>query len=146
MANLTQTAASVRVRGADVATEVVTAGEAITAGMACVARDGKWYKADANAADPNTAALAGGGGQIAVALTDAAGVDESLLVARSGPIDLGATLAVGMVYILSTTPGAIAPVADFAGYTAAYCTPLGMATAANTLRLDPKFTGANNLA
>lgn len=57
---------------------------------------------------------------------------QPVTVQKSGPIDLGATLAVGKVYVLSTS-GAIAPVDDIAG--TEYVTVIGVATAADSLKM-----------
>jgi hypothetical protein len=57
---------------------------------------------------------------------------QPVIVLRSGTINLGATLAVGKVYVLSTS-GAIAPFDDIAG--TEFVTVLGVAASASSLVL-----------
>jgi hypothetical protein len=52
-------------------------------------------------------------------------------VQTAGNINLGATLTVGQIYVLSATAGGIAPVADLA--TGHYPSILGVATTASNL-------------
>ncbi len=98
--------------------------------------DSKYWKADANA---SSAASAAKGVVIVGASSDAYGV-----VAESGPIDVGATLTVGVPYIVSTTAGGIAPASDFSGYSGSFLQHLGYATSTSTLDLRPYATGAAN--
>ena len=66
-------------------------------------------------------------------------VNQPIVVCKSGNIDLGATLTTGETYVLSTTAGGIAPIADLA--TTEYVTLLGVATGAGNLLLAISNTG-----
>ena len=125
MSDLSITAASV-VAGSGARTEQVTWGDTITAGKIVYkdTADGLWKLADTNGASAviRTAwgmALSGGGsGQPGVVLTE-------------GPVTLGNILTAGEIYVLSATPGGMAPVADLAqGH---YTTTLGIAVSATQL-------------
>ena len=108
MADLVVTAASV-VAGTPSVTDDGTAGEALTAGQ-CVylkTSDGRWYKADANV----TTVEAGADG-LKIALNNAPGAGQPVKLLRNGNVNLGATLAIGQVYVVSATAGGIAPFAD----------------------------------
>lgn len=131
MADLTQTAANIR-RQVTTQRNSVTAGEAITAGMPVYrkAADNEWYKA----AD-TSAALANAGG---VALTNA-GDGEVLDIATKGPINLGATLTIGEIYVLSGTAGNVAPVGDL--LSGNFVTILGVASTASQLELQITASG-----
>lgn len=98
------------------------AGGTITAGLA-VRKDSA---GDLGAASDDSAANAAVEG---IALNDAAD-GQPVTYQQNGNIDLGATLAVGKVYVLSTS-GAIAPVDDIAG--SEFVTVLGVATASDNL-------------
>lgn len=58
----------------------------------------------------------------------------------SGGVDVGATLTVGEIYVLSGTAGGIAPEADLAS--SDWVTVLGVATAADNLKLSIIASGA----
>ena len=125
MANLTQTAANVALGAQTTPTAVVQYGEAVTQGMPLyVSTDGKWYQCDAN----DTAAKAVVG---AIAISPGS-TDGYGLVAKPGTspgkstVNLGATLAVGTVYAVSATKGAIAPIADIGS--AEFISVIGVAT------------------
>ena len=145
MADLTQTPANVGIQEEGAKGRPITVGEAVTQGMPLSKRsDGKWYKAQAD--DATDTAIRAGQNGVMVAMT-AAGADGDFVYAiGSGKIDLGATLTVGVPYVVSDTAGAIAPASDFSGFTDAYVTHLGYATATDTLDLQPLFTGANNVS
>lgn len=138
MADLSITAASVKIKGSDAITKIVQFGETMTAGQSTYLKpsDQKWWKADANASAEAAAAKA-------VVLVGAAG-DAYGVICEGGPMDLGATLTVGVPYIVSTTAGGIAPASDFAGYSGSFLTHLGYATATGTIYLKPYVTGATN--
>lgn len=138
MADLTITAASVDYTSGSGTTENGTAGAAVTIGQAVYKdqQDSKWKLAQ----NDGTAEEAGAGG-IAVALTESAADGQPITVAKTGTIDLGATLTVGEIYCLSSTAGGIAPEADSAT-TNDYITILGVATAADSLKLAPIVSGA----
>lgn len=119
MANITQTAANVAAGSSATRVQLVQAGEAITQGQPVyLASDGKYYQTDAN----DTAVKAQAKG---IAVSPAA-LDGYFLMANDGLINLGATLAVGQVYCVSATKGAIAPYGDLT--TNDYVTILGIAT------------------
>lgn len=107
-------------------TKLSKAGGTVTAGQP-VYKDtttSKYLAADADAATGRTPE--------GIALNDAA-LDQPVVVQTAGDIDLGATLVVGGVYVMSDTPGGIMPVADLE--TGDYVTVIGVATAANKLRM-----------
>jgi len=140
MADLTITAANV-VAVDDSANPIKKrtgiSGVAITAGECIYERedgDGvkRLYKADNAALDT---ALAKG-----IALDSAPGVNQPVVYAYDGKIDLGATLTPGQVYMVSNTAGKICPSADIASV-GEFITLLGMAVAANRLILITKPTG-----
>jgi hypothetical protein len=93
--------------------------------------DGKHYKADAN----DTAAKA----VVAGIFLTPAPTDGYAVLAKSGPVDLGATLAVGKMYVLSHTLGAIKPIEDLAS--THYVTLLGVASTTSRLELEVDATG-----
>lgn len=133
MANLTITAANVGHADSGLQTRTVQAGEAITQGE-CVylkSSDSKYWLADADASS-DTATATG------IALTPAS-ADEYFTMATSGPIDLGATLTVGETYVVSATPGKIAPIGDLV--TGDYPTHLGVAITAGKLQLNINASG-----
>lgn len=128
MADLVITAANVLAPNA--ARKTVTAGGTIARGDVVYKHTtGKYHVAD------NTTALSADAEGIALADVDA---DQPLHIALSGPINVGATLAVGTVYALSET-GAICPIADVG--TGDYVTLLGVATAADSLVLSIQVSG-----
>lgn len=124
MADLVQTAANVR-PGTDSVRSQVIAGETITAGQPVYLKstDSKYYKADANAG-VSESTVAG------IALTNASANDQ-LVIQTGGEINLGATLTVGTIYVLSGTAGAIAPHGDLV--TGWYCNILGIAISTSIL-------------
>lgn len=135
MADLTITAADV-VKGSSSSTDAGTAGASITAGQAVYKDTGdsdKWKLAD----NDDTALKAGSGG-LGIAL-HAASSGQPLTILLSGDLDVGATLTVGEVYVLSSTAGGICPVADLG--TGDYVTILGVATAADNLRVSKNVSG-----
>jgi predicted transcriptional regulator len=124
MADLTVTAADVLAH--DGATrETGTAGEAVTAGQTIYrASDGKLYKADCTTAIKARAT--------GVALNDAA-AGQPLTYAKAGGLDPGATVAVGIVYGVTDTPGGIGPIGERGPDD--YITILGIAVAADRIDL-----------
>lgn len=127
MADLSITAANVGVKGR-VATDIVQVGESVTQGQPAYYKnsDGKYYKTDANASTATAVATG-------VFLT-AASTDGYAILARSGPVNLGATLTVGETYVVSATAGGIAPIGD--ATTGWYVTILGVASSASQLELS----------
>lgn len=134
MADLTITAANVQ-QASDAEVEHGTAGATITAGQT-VYKDttdsDKWKLAD----NDDTAAKAEATGIALVNCADG----QPISVIRRGDIDLGATLTVGEIYVLSSTAGGIAPEADLV--TNDFVTVLGIATAADNLSFKPHVSGA----
>lgn len=129
MADLTITAANV-LAGSGAATEVGTAGATVTAGQVVyLDTSGPSFKlADCNSA---TAAVRQPYG---IAL-HAAGSGQPLVILKSGPITIGATVAVGVTYFLSGTAGGIRPAAD--NTTGDYVSIVGIGT--STTVIDVKF-------
>lgn len=127
MADLTQTPANVAA-DADASQEVVTAGEAVDAGMPVYkkASDSKWYKAR----NDNTAEVSGVSG-VRIALNSTPGANQPLSTFIKGKVNLGATLTVGETYMLSNTAGKVAPIGDLA--TNRYVTILGVAISASQM-------------
>lgn len=121
-ADLSITAANVAIASTTGArTSTVQWGETITAGM-CVykkASDGKYYKSD-NDVDSATANALG------IALTGGS-ADGYGIVMTAGTLNIGATTAKGMAYVVSDTAGGIRPVSD-TWTTGEYITHLGYAT------------------
>jgi hypothetical protein len=118
-ADLTVTASSVKkVTGA--AVDRGTAGASVTAGQP-VYKDatdsGKLKAADADAQASSVC--------VGIAL-HAASTDQPLEYLTSGPIDIGATVTVGQIYVVSTTAGGIAPYSDLAS--GDYVTVIGVGT------------------
>jgi hypothetical protein len=122
------------VRPGSQATQVrlVQYGATIAAGNSVYPLGSEMLLADANASDA-TAAAAG------VAITP--GVDNGWgLMAFGGPIILvGATLVVGMTYVVSDTAGGIMPITDLS--TGERCTILGTASTTTQLNLAINATG-----
>ena len=108
MPDLTITVASVKKVSGSTKTDEGTAGVTITAGQS-VYKDStnsdKYALADA---DTQAASVCKG-----IAL-HAALADQPLEVGTGGLIDIGATVTVGQVYVVSTTAGGVAPYSDLA--------------------------------
>lgn len=136
MADITITTANVA-EGSNAVVEHGTAGAAITIGQAVYkdSSDSKWKLADAD----NSAATAGSN-DIGIALTEADADGQRISVQKRGDINLGATLTVGEIYVLSGTAGGIAPEADLASND--WVTVLGVASTASNLVMDPIVSGA----
>lgn len=110
MADLSVTAASVlpgtESEGAQF--EQGIAAVAVTAGQVVYKDNNSQYRlADNNDTSETLSVIAG------VALNNCA-AGQPLRVQTAGPYTVGATVAAGSVYVLSATPGGIAPVADLA--------------------------------
>lgn len=105
MADLSQTPANVRA-GTGAVTELATAGEAFDAGTPVYFKstDGKYYKADAN--DANAYNVAG------IALTGSSAANGLFVLQTAGVCCLGATISLGLIYVVSATVGKIAPSGD----------------------------------
>lgn len=135
MANISQTAANVAVGASTTSIGIFQAGEALTQGQPAYkkASDQKWYRAGAT-----TAEKAGSVTRPVIVLTPVA-TNGYFVGAKSGAVNLGATLTVGTRYAISATDGAIAPEADITS--TQYVTSLGVASTAALLALDPQVTG-----
>ena len=132
MADLSITAANVKAGSASTRVQLVQAGEAIDQGEpAYLASDGKYYQTDAN----DTAIKAQAKG---IAITPAS-TDGYFLLAVDGLINLGATLAVGQIYVCSATKGGSAPYADLT--TNDFVTILGVATTTALLDINLLVSG-----
>lgn len=132
MANVSQTLADVKAGSSTTRVQLVQAGEAISQGMPVyLASDGKYYQTDAN----DTAIKAQAKG---ISLTPAA-LDGYFLMANDGLVNLGGTLAIGQVYCVSATKGAIAPYGDLT--TNDYVTILGIATTTALLDINIVISG-----
>lgn len=135
MANLTQTAANVKHGGGAGAltTRERIAGESITQGMPYYisTADNKAYKAIAN--DGSAKADARG-----IALTPAS-ANGAFTGGEDGLINIGATLAVGTSYYVSTTAGSIWLESDLA--TGHFTTFLGIAISTSVLDLNINASG-----
>ena len=127
MADISITAANVGLTDdSGVAYRRVQYGETVTQGKSLYlkAADGKYWLADADALA--TAACVG------IAITPGA-ADEYGIMVEEGPLDLGATLTVGATYVVSTTAGGIAPIADLGS--GDFTTILGVAVTSGKLDL-----------
>jgi len=127
MTDLSITAANV-VAGEGAVTERGIASATVAAGQV-VYKDatGKFALADTDSA---TAIIRKPYG---IALNGAA-TGQPIVVLRSGPITIGATVTKGVAYYLSGTAGGICPVADVAA--GDYTAILGLATSASVLLVD----------
>jgi hypothetical protein len=133
MADVSITAANVaRVTTGSNPTKVlqVTWGATITAGLTVYkdTADEKW-----KAADNNVSALLAGSAGIGIALSGGAN-GQLGLVAIGGDLTAGGTLTLGETYIVSSTAGGIAPVADISTN---FVTVLGVAITTAILRMSP---------
>jgi hypothetical protein len=135
VADLTVTPANV-VSGASAQFLTGTAGASVTAGQPVYLDTGtNTYKpADANASAA-TAVVAG------VALHGAT-TGQPLKIQTAGVLAFGAILTVGVIYVLSSNAGGIAPAADLAaGW---YTSILGVATTTGNLTLGLNNSGVAN--
>ncbi|RAI34526.1 hypothetical protein [Rhodoplanes serenus] len=133
MADLSITAANV-IAGSDAAIVNGRAGATVTAGQVVYreASTGKYKLAYNDSATAEVKVPAG------IALHGAAD-GQPLAVQTGGDITIGATLTPGSAYVLSSTPGAIAPVADLG--TGDYVVQLGLAKTAAVLALRITIPG-----
>ena len=130
MADVTVTALNVAPAG-QCSIRVVQLGETVTHGQVLYQKttDRKYWLADADASDT---ALAQG-----IALHGGA-ANDYVVMAVAGPVDVGGTLTVGTTYVVSTTAGGIAPLADLGS--GDFVTILGTASAAGVLPLSIERT------
>lgn len=133
MADLVITAANV-LAGSDAITGSGIAGATITAGQTLYqdASDSNELKpADSNAGASTSAAV---GIALHAALTG-----QPIKYVKSGSITIGATVAVGTIYVVSNNAGGIAPSSDLAqGW---YTTILGIATTTAIIDVSIKSGG-----
>lgn len=127
MADITVTAANVAMGSAASRIRPVQVAEAVSQGKPVYfdAAANKWYLAEAG--DVVAKSVAGG-----IVLTPAAADGQSVIVTE-GLVNLGATLSVGEVYVVSATAGGIAPIGDLT--TGDFVTILGVATSTSLLDL-----------
>lgn len=132
MADVTVTAANVKPVGTSRTVQTVLLGETVTQGQPLYlkAADSKYWKADAD-----TLAEAAAEG---IAITPG-GADEYAIMLTAGTINMGGTLAVGQVYVVSTNAGGVAPYSDLGS--GDYVTILGVATTTAILNVDLNATG-----
>lgn len=106
-ADLTITAASVKIIDENSTVRKVRFGETVTQGQAVYAKDadGRWWKADADSATEEETEAAG------IVLTPG-GAGEYGYVVTEGLLNIGASLTVGEIYVLSDTAGGVRPEAD----------------------------------
>jgi len=128
MADLSITAANVAAAAGEVSKQEWVAGATITAGQAlyidsAASNVAKLAQSDGTSAEAEVKGIAMHG----------ASSGQPVIIATSGDIDLGATLTVGTVYVLSQTAGGICPVGDLA--TSDYVSIIGVATAADELKI-----------
>ncbi len=133
MADISITAANV-VAGSTASITRGTAGVTITAGQVVYldSTTGKWALADTDSA---TAAVRAAHG---IALNGAA-LNQPVAVATAGPVTIGATIAAGVAYYLSGTPGGICPVADVEA--GDYPCVIGMGASTTVLNVGIVFPG-----
>lgn len=133
MADLTITAANV-VSGANAVTRQGVAGATITAGQPLYQDS-----ADSYALKPARANAAATDLVVGIALHGAAD-GQPITYQSEGAINVGATLVVGTIYVLSAAAaGGIAPSGDLASGN--YVTVLGVATAAGSLQMGINNSG-----
>lgn len=111
------------------------AGETVTAGQAVYIKstDNKWWLAQ----NDGTAEESGTGG-VGVALNGGA-ANQTIAVQTAGQVTIGATVVATTVYIVSSTFGGIAPVADIAS--TQRLTIIGYATTTGILELLCRASG-----
>jgi len=133
MANLAITATSVVASGNSVQ-RTKLANAAITAGQVVYldSATDKVGLADNNSATAAIRTVFG------IALNGGA-ANQPIVVHIGGSLTIGATVAKGVAYYLSDTPGGICPVADLAS--GEYPTVLGIATSTTVLAFDPQAAG-----
>ena len=136
MADITVTVTDLELSATSKTTKVQF-GEAGTAGETFYlkAADGKYWKA-VNATEEAAAA-------VGILTTPKVAADGYGNLHTSGDITIGATLATGTVYVVSSTSGAIHPTDDLA--TTEWVTIVGTAFSTTVLRMGINATGAQHV-
>lgn len=136
MTDISVTAASV-VPGATARTVQGIAGETIVAGKAVYlsSATNKWMLGDSDHATASVRAATG------VALTGSS-LNQPIVVAKKGSVNMGATLVAGEPYFLSATAGGICPYADLS--VGERIIQLGIATSAALLEIDVIDSGVTH--
>jgi hypothetical protein len=130
MADLTQTRANVRLVSGTA--RQLNSGEAILQGEPIREENGALFKSRNNTA--NNARFDG------IALSPATAAGQPVVYAPPGSVvDLGATLGVSDLYILSSTAGAIAPITDLASNN--FLTVISVGLTASTALVTNLVTG-----
>lgn len=131
MANITITAGNVLPSTGAVIVQG-TFGESVTQGQVVYksATDGKWYLAQCDDAANDDA--------VGIALC-AGGNGQPGLIQTRGNITIGGTVAVGQVYAVSATAGAIAPWSDLEATN--YVTIVGVGISASVIQMNLLTTG-----
>lgn len=133
MADVTQTAANVRVNATGSRQKAVQLGETVSPGMPLYENaDGKYWKAGASSA---TLANAKG---IALMYGDA---NDFVQMLEEGEMDMGGTLVLGEGYLVSNTAGNIMPLGDLS--TGEFPHLLGWASTAGNLKVINQNTTTN---
>jgi hypothetical protein len=129
-ADLTITAANVKATSQTATIARVKFGETVTQGQAVRLDDatGEYMKADADAGSDAAAAVVG------ITLTPG-GDNEYGYIISQGTLNIGATLTVGEIYVLSGTAGGVCPEADLA--TGDRVTVIGVATSTSIISVKP---------
>ena len=128
MADLSITAGSVVAADGAVSKQEYVAGATITAGQLVYVDTAnsnvlKLAQADGTALEATVKGIAMCSGS----------AGQPITVATGGDIDIGASLTVATIYVLSATAGKICPSADIAS--SSYMSLVGLATAADNLKL-----------
>ena len=132
MADLTITAANV-VPQAGSTIKSATAGVAIAAGQPIYINT---TTNQAELADANALASA----EVAGIAVNSAAAGQPVSYVSNGPVALGSVLTTGAVYVLSSTAGGLAPVADLSS--TEYTSILGVASSATVLAVKINNTGS----
>jgi hypothetical protein len=134
LADLSITAASVKLKSNVKPPIIVQVGESVAQGQPGYSKTtdaGKYWRADADTS--GEAAAAG------VFMTAAATNGYAMFAPPGCVIDLGATLVVGQIYVVSVNAGGSAPYSDLAS--GDFVTIVGIASAADSIELVMKATG-----
>jgi hypothetical protein len=134
MTDLVITAGNV-VKGTGATTETLIAGASITAGQSLYKDASDSNKAKLFDADSATAAARSFYG---VALNSASS-GQPVVVQTGGNITIGATVAVGVAYYASDTPGGICPFADLES--GDYPTIIGIGISTTQIKIQPIAAG-----